>query len=213
MGKGKGGEMRNLKEVPKRYENLTWEDFKKIDTKDKESLRQARKYYDNLKKMREVGINLLLKGKVGTGKTGISYLILKKLKKIRKEQIVFWDFASTNVEEMVEIYTQGWYNDDEKRLFREKVKEVDFLIIDDLVKEFKGKSNLVQTVVGSVIRYRNQWGLPTIITTNATNKILKDTYGEAFLSMLLDNTLEVTFVGNDFRKNLTKKEMEFFKEK
>jgi len=205
--------MRNLWEVPENYRSLTWNDYKDMDEVDRKSMTTVRKYSEHLKLAQEMGMNLLLVGKVGTGKTGLSYLILKRLLELRRSHIVFLNFAATDIEEMVEMYTQGWYSDEEKREFREKIKEVDFLIIDDIGKEWRGKTKLAETVLGSIIRHRVKWKLPTITTSNVTLKGLRETYGEALVSVMLENTLVLRFKGEDFRKKRTEEQVKLFEEK
>lgn len=205
--------MRNIWEVPDNYRNLTWDSYKDIDPKDRESMRKVKRCSENLKIAKEMGINLLLLGRVGTGKTGLSYLILKRLLELRRKHKVFLSFAATDIEEMVEMYTQTWYLDEEKREFREKIKGVDYLIIDDIGKEWRGRTRLTEAVFGSVIRHRVKWRLPTIVTSNVTLKGLKETYGEALISMLLENTLVLRFKGEDFRKRRTEEQVKLFEEK
>lgn len=202
--------MRSLREIPESYKDLTWEDYKNME--DKESMENVKKYAENLKIAREMGINLLLIGKVGTGKTGLCYLILKRLLELRKKHIPL-EFGATNVEEIVDIYTQGWRSDEEKELFDEKIRRADFLIIDDVGKEFRSKSGLTETIMGSLIRHRVQWKLPIILTSNVSIKGLEKVYGSALASVMLERTIVLSFIGEDFRKKEMEEIIELFKER
>lgn len=206
--------MRDLKEVPENYKNLTWDDFRGIDPVDKKYVGHIRKYSQHLKVAREMGMGLLLIGRVGTGKTGLIYLILKRLRELFLiNRVAHKKFAATNIEEMVGIYTQDWYNNEESREFSEGIQKADFLIIDDIGKEFRGKTGLTQLVLDSVIRYRVNWKLSTIMTSNLSLKGLRETYGEALISVLLENTLVLRFKGEDFRKRRTEEQVKLFGEK
>jgi len=206
--------MRDLREIPENYKDLTWNDYKDIDPVDRRVMETIRKYSHHLKVAREMGMGLLLIGKVGTGKTGLIYLILKRLWELFiVNRVAYKKFAATNIEEMVGIYTQGWYNNEECREFSEGIQKADFLIIDDIGKEFRGKTGLTQSVLDSVIRYRVNWKLPTIMTSNISQKGLREIYGEALVSVMLEDVIILNFKGEDYRKKKIKKQIELFQEK
>lgn len=206
--------MRDLREIPENYKDLIWEDYEGIDPTDRKVMETVRKYSQHLKVAREMGMGLLLIGKVGTGKTGLIYLILRRLRELFiVSRVAYKKFAATNIEEMVGIYTQDWYSNEEGREFSESIQKADFLIIDDIGKEFRGKSGLTASVLDSVIRYRINWKLPTIMTSNISLKGLREIYGEALISVMLESVIILNFKGEDYRKKKVKKQVELFKEK
>jgi hypothetical protein len=76
-----------------------------------------------------------------------------------------------------------------------------FLIIDEVRKPWTERSSDVFTNrFEEVIRHRNHNALPTVITTNMTQREMEKEYPR-IVSLLLPNTVEVDMPGGDYRNN------------
>ena len=93
-------------------------------------------------------------------------------------------------------------------LFRDLLKKVDFLVIDELDSRFfpsDSSKELFSSIYENIFRTRSHNLLPTIICTNETNGILNVFYGAAVnaISSLNKQYLKIyPIAGKDFRKNL-----------
>ena len=171
------------------YQRLDWGDYEGSQ----EVLRQVGKYIDNAREFLRQGIGLHLQGDIGVGKTMLVNLVLKDL--VKKGYSCF----ATTFAQMIEMYTAGWTDKDEKRWFQHKFLNSQFLLLDDVGKERDTKIALSETTFDAVLRQRVTDGRPTMITTNMTADALGDGYGKAILSLIYEQSLEENITGEDFR--------------
>jgi len=174
--------------IPKEYWHLDMEDFKG----DKKSLKEINEYIQYIDNYYKKGIGLLLWGTHGTGKTFCTIHVLKEAIKKHYRNVRF-----TCLSDIVSLFTASWYNDNEKKEFYNKMMETQFLVIDDVGKEYKTKSNLSESVFDRVLRYREH---PTIITSNRALEDIENTYGESIASLMYGKLISIRFSGEDFRK-------------
>jgi len=164
-------------------------------------------YVGNLDKYYKHSIGLFLWGKNGTGKTLLAIGALKEA--LKKKHSCF--FASYS--EIVKLFTSGWKSDVAKSNFEMNIENSDFLVIDDLGKEYKTNNNLTESVLDGVIRYRKG---PTIITSNKNVEELKETYsstfGESLASLIYGKTINLQIMGTDFRKDISSRLREIVKQ-
>jgi DNA replication protein DnaC len=80
---------------------------------------------------------------------------------------------------------------------------VDFLILDDIGKEYKGVRNQLNPMVNlkfdTMMRERLNKNLVTIGSTNYDIKSLKEVYGESVLSVIYGACKILEIKGKDFR--------------
>lgn len=151
-------------------------------------------YLDNAEDYVRAGMGLLIHGPVGTGKTLLGNLVIKELVKLG------YDCFGTTFASTVEAFTAGWGNNKaEKEWFARKFMHSQVLLLDDLGKEFRSDSGLSPTTFDHIIRTRVQSARPTILTTNMTAAELKNGYGAAVLSMLVEQSVEIELSGEDYR--------------
>jgi DNA replication protein DnaC len=103
----------------------------------------------------------------------------------------------TCLSDIVSLFTAAWYSSDEQKEFYNRMMDTQFLVIDDVGKEYKSKSNLSESVFDRVLRYREH---PTIITSNKALEDIETTYGESITSLMYGKLISVRFAGSDFRK-------------
>ncbi len=159
------------------------------------------KYVENHQKYVPRGIGLTFPGEIGTGKTMLATLTLKELIKLG------YKCYSTTFANTIEMFTAGWYNQEDKKYFQKKFVKSEVLLLDDLGRELRTKSKLSETTFDSILRTRVQEGRPTFITTNMTYDELREGYGSAVLSLLTEKSIVHEFNGEDFRQVANKREL------
>lgn len=146
---------------------------------------------EKLKLVREKGIDLIIEGPVGTGKTTLVHIIGKYALRFG------YSVLFTEMQKLRNIWLK---KDSELSEFELRLKEnadkVDFLIIDDLGNEYIGNSGAQLYEVDLLLRVRKSKKLVTIITTNLPEETLeKDVvdirkkYNERIASLLKERRI------------------------
>lgn len=180
--------------IPYEYWFLDLSDFKGSETHKKE----IQEYCSHLEQYLKNSIGVFLYGSNGTGKTLLAVSILKAA--LRKKMSGFFSSYSS----VVAMFTSTWSSEAAKAGFEKNIEHSDFLIIDDLGKEYSTKNNLAESILDRVIRYRKG---PTIITSNKNAEELRTlyggTWGESLCSLVYGKTIQVRVTGRDFRKDIS----------
>lgn len=154
-------------------------------------------YISNVKQNYIDGTSICLAGNQGTGKTMSSICILKAA--LKSNFTAHYTTASDMLTEMVSS---------EKINVRKTLREVDFLVIDELDSRFfvsDAQKELFSSVYESIFRFRAHNTMPTIICTNETENILNVFHGQAkqAIQSLNHQYLKVyPVVGIDYRKRI-----------
>jgi len=165
-------------------------------------LEEVMEYAQNLKNARKHGISLFLFGPNGSGKTLLAVSVLKEA--LRQG----FSAQMSSLGGIIEATTAGWYNSTKKEVFESKIKNVDFLLIDDIGKEYKAKgNNLVEVAFDNLIRYRSFRNKPIIFTSNTKLQELNTTYGQSVSSLLIGKCIAIRVAGDDYRKVIQAKEL------
>lgn len=176
------------------YHDKDFKDFPVKDSKGNivperhEIMRKLLQYCANIHENRKEGIGILFYGMNGVGKTHLAVSVQKyAIRQGYKTQ-----FA--NLQGIVKLYAAAWYDDEKDEIYQRRVKNVDFLVIDDVGKGFQSKnSDLTPAVFDELMRYRYQRKLPTIITTNASIAKLMEAYGNSVVSLIEGRSLQLFF--------------------
>lgn len=153
-------------------------------------------YINNIDDNYMVGKSYCFAGNQGTGKTMSSICILKEA--LKKGYTAFYITAADLLND--------WMDSSLKSDLRRRLKEVDFLFIDELDSRFfisDSTKELFSGIYENTFRHRAHNTLPSLICTNETDQILNVFYGAAKQSIdsLNNQYLEVIpFVGKDHRK-------------
>lgn len=156
------------------------------------------KYIKGIKHNFVNGKSICLAGGQGTGKTLSSICILKTA--LKKNYTAFYITASDMMAEMTKYNTSHG--------FRAKLREVDFLVIDELDSRFfpsDAQKELFSGIYENIFRHRAHNLQPTIICTNETVNILDVFYGASKTSIksLNNQYLKIyPFPGVDFRRKI-----------
>ncbi|MFA5023374.1 MAG: ATP-binding protein [Patescibacteria group bacterium] len=177
--------------IPVGYWLLNFKDFHNTATiKD-----LVKDYADNLNKNYYEGKSICFAGTQGTGKTMASIIILKRA--IKNNFSVLYCTAADLFNEIM----------NSKYDIREKSKNVDFLVIDELDSRFFISDHVKELFSGiyeNVFRHRSHNMLPTIICSNETDGLTNMFYGPCIQSIESLNNQYLTvypIIGTDFRKS------------
>lgn len=156
---------------------------------------QVVQYMDHLANAKREGISLFMYGVNGVGKTMLGVEVLKQaLREGYSAQMV-------SLSGIVQMYSDGWYSVEKREAFDERVRNVDFLMIDDVGKEFRSsKSGLTEIAFDNLIRYRTLRNKPMIITTNSDVEAIGNVYGKSLVSLLYGKFMPLRVLGEDYRK-------------
>ncbi len=145
-------------------------------------------YAARIRHHRKEGTGIFLYGMNGVGKTHLAVSVQKAA--IR--QGFRTQFA--NLAGIINLYVAGWYDSAKVDLYNKRVKNSDFLVIDDVGKGFQSeRSELAPSVFDELIRYRTNRLLPTIYTTNASLTNLSERYGMSVASLIEGNAIKLYF--------------------
>lgn len=188
------------------WHDKTLEDFRN----DMDALKAVKKYLKDSKKAAKDGLGLYLWGSNGTGKSHLMNCAFKELISENSKVRVY------SMDEIVDKFTSSWYSDEDKKDLDYVLRNVEFLGIDEFGKNVDkdGKPvylpDLVKRVMESVIRFRVQMKKPIWIASNTDPKNVKQVFSEDIASLLREAVIPVCVRGEDFRKEISKKNRERF---
>lgn len=174
--------------IPVKYRNFSFDDMSEPALQ--KSVARLRKYAENIQKNFESGTGLLLYGNPGTGKTALGCIVLCHALAAGKKAY----FTS------VESYKQ---HSIEAPDIAEEIRTTDFLLIDDIGREYRGKSQFVEKSLDELIRVRTDNLRPTIITTNLEPTAVNESF--RFESILKEHFFLIKFAHKDYRDKLQEK--------
>lgn len=154
-------------------------------------------YIDNIKQNYVDGVSICLAGNQGTGKTMSSICVLKAA--LKHGFTAQYTTASDMMTEMTSNI---------KMLTRKTLREVDFLVIDELDSRFfpsDAQKELFSSIYEGIFRFRAHNTMPTIICTNETESILNVFHGAGVQSINSLNRQYLTVypvAGVDYRKRI-----------
>ncbi len=175
------------------FQRLSFDDMTHVNVNAKNAVFQ---YADNLEYNVRTNRGLILWAKnPGTGKTLLATWLVKYA------MGAGYDCYFVQFNEMIDIFTAGWRDEEERAWFIRRVRNVPLLVVDDIGKELesRGVSGMVTSMVDMVMRHRVASGLPTIITTNLTPAKIKNSYGDYVVDLLAEQCSMVEVPGEGYR--------------
>lgn len=174
------------------YQRLGWADMMATE---QGALDLAQEYLTHAEDYVANGIGLIFCGTAGTGKTSLGTLLLRDL------LAQGYDGYFTTFSEMIDTYTGGWNDREERVWFHKRIKNAQVLVMDDVGKEYQGRksSGLPESTFDEVLRHRVAASTPTIITTNLSLTRLQEGYGGGVMSLLRERSSTYRFDGQDYR--------------
>lgn len=189
--------------IDEEYWDITFDKFES----DQVAKEDVVKYCENLDNARQHGLGIIFHGVNGTGKSMLANLILIAAKK--KKYTIFF----TTFEQLLTIIKNSFDNEYYKH-YLEKIKNVDFLCIDELGAEYRNKEldSFPVAQLSSLSKFRRRTNLCTIATTNLDENDFIKIYGPTISSLFSGCSKFIKVNGTDWRskqskdwdKNLTK---------
>ncbi len=143
--------------------------------------------FDNKK-----GMNLLFSGDVSQGKTYLAAALAQEL--IKEGRLVIYQTAPSLIDKLRDL---SWRYDQDNKDLKNMIYDCDVLILDDLGKETR--TEFSEKELFHLINMRYTAGKSTLISTNLKLKDLRQDYGEAFFTRLMENCYVPSFFGPDLR--------------
>lgn len=173
--------------IPAEYMTLDWSEY----DRDQEVRKQVAFYLDKWDNFLHGGVGVEFAGKgLGTGKTYAASHIAKELVK-QGQRLFFIPFV-----DMVSAFQSSRADEIESRM-----RETTYLVLDEILSPVsKAQHDLYAFKLEALIRHRSSLNLPTILTTNLTNRELDEYYPRTY-SLLSAKQLRVEMAGEDFRKS------------
>ena len=154
-------------------------------------------YLEDPAYFRQAGCGMLFSGLVGNGKSMLAILMLKTLL-AEGFSGYFGHFP-----DLLDQYRSTWRSAEERQYYQRHIRNVDFLVIDDVGKESTiggvEQRAVASTVFDTLVRHRLAHALPTIITTNLSMDDFAMRYGEGLVSLIREYTVPNRFEADDFR--------------
>lgn len=185
--------------LPKKFRNVTIEDYIAYDSGLGEVRDYVKNYIDNIDENFENSNGIYFCGANGVGKTMLSCIIVREAYRHR------YTSKRVTFSEYVKKYTDMWgaKSPDEKEALEEefynRYKAVEFLVLEEIGKEMDTKA--VRPILEDLLRYREDEGLVTIICTNLSPTQLKEIYGNSIYSLIRGNMEYISIDCKDRRKN------------
>jgi DNA replication protein DnaC len=182
--------------------------FSDLSSMDPQALAAASNWMEGIDRRLRAGHGLLFTGPNGNGKTALAVLLLKSA--LGQGYSGFF----TTFDRIIEMMLSKWRQDADAARYHSRCRNAPLLVIDDVGREMKQRRFVrTDTFVGmkdhnpasaefaleSILRYRAQMALPTIITTNLSVEDMGVHYGIHFASLLTETTIPVEVRGDDWR--------------
>jgi len=104
-------------------------------------------------------------------------------------------------------------NFDEDQSIPQRCETVDFLLLEDIGKEYSGKgSGWAELCLENLIRKRTRELLPTVITTNINPGEFKQRYKKSAFAMVMECMTPIEVVDKNYRAKAANKKLAWFNE-
>lgn len=152
------------------------------------------RYIDKLADNIADGIGLLIHGKCSTGKSAAAAIILMKAAELRKGGLFISSsfLKSAVIQDLIFMRNIS---------FATRAKDVDLLVIDEFIP--RGDDRFDDTLVEEFVRYRIGQKKATIITTNVSQKTIRERC-PALAEAMTESFYVLYFSGHNFREEKQK---------
>lgn len=165
-------------------------------------------YVSNARWCIKNGVGLYIHGANGKGKTYLASAILKEYAKRG------YSCVMVNAANLQKIEIDNSYEFDSRESWKERIRSVHLLVVDDVGKEYRGQSGFVETSISNLLMERSQQkNCATIITSNVSPEPIRkgvtstfqQIYGVGAASLILEMMRPMEIKGEDWRVVLQNK--------
>jgi DNA replication protein DnaC len=167
---------------------------------EKEDLKQISIYFDKIDLLKSEGRGFYIYGPAyGIGKSTLSAMLIKHVLFTTNYSCLFVPFS-----DLVILNTKLMIGSFDKTIDEKinAIKNVDFLVLDDLAKEYDNQKDNGRATLNSVLRYRDLWNKSTIYTANVPIDNVTSLYGGSNYSIIYGRSILINMINtNDFRRD------------
>lgn len=181
--------------IPRRYHSLTLDEYvMRYRQMNPGVVEQIEEYIDGFDLNYHYGRGLAMQGPHGTGKTMLAIHILKRvIVTPRKYRGFFMQFT-----DVINTWGGAWKDAESKEMLERNLKRADLLVLDDIISDKRNSEGFLQAGLEAVLRSRHNNSLPTILTTNMSERELEKEFPRAY-SVISGVTHWLTLEGPDYR--------------
>ena len=187
-----------LANIPPNYYSYMSKDVIDVwskDTANDESIDAYEAYLVDLDDLCKDGVGIYFSGSHGLAKTTASIVILKRALQLNRTAYFI------TMSDLVEFITSGWKDSVQKAKYQYIISNVDFLVIDDIGRNFKVQNDLATTFLDKLFVARSNNKKPTIMTSNHHISSDSGLFGESLLTLFKSSLFEIKVFGDDIRQN------------
>lgn len=186
--------------IPIKYRNFSLSSINQPESK--LIVASINAYVKNLKVHKPKGRGIYLWGNTGNAKTALASIIL--IEALKQGYTAYF----TDLIKCMEFVTDGWKDEAVKANFGIKVLQSQFLVIDDVGKEYKSKTGFTEAHFDMIFRERANNLLPTILTSNLAPTEIATDYGKRLFSIFSEHLIILETAGADYRRKVLAKQNE-----
>lgn len=156
---------------------------------------KVRRYCERIRKFKTKGVGLFLWGDNSRGKSHVAAVVLKEARRVGFSGLLISPRHYIDGQ-----ITKEWF--DEETTLAQRAEEVDFLVLDDMGKEYvkkSGSSGWSESNLEYLWRERSKHNRVTLVTTNLTDKLMKERYGKSIFQLVLETLVPLNVKGKNFR--------------
>ena len=153
-------------------------------------------YVSTLPERIDQGHGLFLWGANSTGKTYIASALCKYV--WGNWRVASYLITAPDLYDAMKQDRPAHQDSEESVLYR--VKNVRFLVVDDLGREYRAKSGFFESELSALIRGRNRDAKTTVVTSNVHPEKIKEIYGQSFAELLKEAMLIRRIAGENWRE-------------
>jgi DNA replication protein DnaC len=120
------------------------------------------------------GTGLFLHGMNGAGKSMFASLLAKRVLQLGSYTVRYVRFT-----ELLDHYRSSWRDNEQREWFEGSMRNAHLLVLDDMGKEYDGVLRVAMSAVDTIIRFRTQNSMPTIVTTNLDRDDFQTRYAKS----------------------------------
>lgn len=182
-------------QIPERFKNRTFENYRIFDEKQTKALGIARTYAENFEERFAQGSNLILAGKPGTGKTHLATAIANHI--LSTERSVLFISALRAIRRVKECYRRNAVQSEQEAI--DLLASSDLLILDEVGIQFGSQTE--KLILFEILNSRYEAVLPTIVISNLNEEELSNYIGVRILDRLQEGgSVSLSFDWKSYRK-------------